>query len=89
MTADATAWSQVLFDGLPLTAAERAGTVHLDGDRDTVGRLVRLYAGGNRGTGRIPGLSWRGAEPWVMPVLACARGARERLRGRCPDVSRT
>ncbi len=43
VTTDSTAWSEVLFGGLPLTDAERAGTVRVDGDRDTVTRVVRHY----------------------------------------------
>ncbi|MFI7553865.1 winged helix-turn-helix transcriptional regulator [Micromonospora sediminimaris] len=43
VTADSTAWSGVLFDGLPLTDAERAGTVRIEGDRDTVTDVVRRY----------------------------------------------
>jgi DNA-binding HxlR family transcriptional regulator len=43
--ADSTAWSEVLFGGLPLTDAEHAGTVHVEGDRDTVNRVIRLYLG--------------------------------------------
>ncbi|GIE95579.1 winged helix-turn-helix transcriptional regulator [Paractinoplanes rishiriensis] len=40
VTADATAWGGVVFGGLPLTDA----AVRVDGDRDAVLRLVRLYA---------------------------------------------
>ncbi|SFC49751.1 winged helix-turn-helix transcriptional regulator [Micromonospora sediminimaris] len=49
VTADSTAWSEVLFDGLPLTGAERAGTVRVEGDRDTVTDVVRLYLAAPRG----------------------------------------
>ncbi len=44
VTAESTVWSRVLFDDLPLTRAERDGTVRVDGDRDAVERVVRLYA---------------------------------------------
>jgi DNA-binding HxlR family transcriptional regulator len=42
--AESTVWSRVLFDDLPLTRAERDGTVRVEGDRDAVVRVVRLYA---------------------------------------------
>jgi DNA-binding HxlR family transcriptional regulator len=44
VTAESTVWSSVLFDDLPLTRAERDGTVRVEGDRDAVVRVVRLYA---------------------------------------------
>jgi hypothetical protein len=44
VTAESTVWSRVLFDDLPLTRAEREGTVRVEGDRDAVVRVVRLYA---------------------------------------------
>ena len=44
VTAETTAWSGVLFGGLPLARAERDGTLRVDGDRDAVVRIVRLYA---------------------------------------------
>jgi DNA-binding HxlR family transcriptional regulator len=43
VTAESTAWSDVLFGGLPLADAERAETVRVDGDRDVVTRVVRRY----------------------------------------------
>jgi DNA-binding HxlR family transcriptional regulator len=43
VTADATVWSGVLFGGLSLAHAERDGTVRVEGDRDAVLRIVRLY----------------------------------------------
>ena len=46
VTADSTAWSEVLFGGSALASAERAGTVRVDGDRMTVESLVAAYAGG-------------------------------------------
>ncbi|MBX7268284.1 transcriptional regulator [Micromonospora sp. Llam7] len=46
VTAESTVWSEVLFGGLPLADAERAGTVRVEGDRDTVTRFVRLYPPG-------------------------------------------
>jgi DNA-binding HxlR family transcriptional regulator len=44
VTAESTVWSSVLFDDLPLSRAERDGTVRVEGDRDAVVRVVRLYA---------------------------------------------
>jgi DNA-binding HxlR family transcriptional regulator len=44
VTAESTVWSEVLFGGLPLRRAERAGTVRVQDDRDAVARLVGLYA---------------------------------------------
>jgi DNA-binding HxlR family transcriptional regulator len=44
VTAESTVWSRVLFGGLPLARAERDGTVRVEGDRDAVLRVVRLYA---------------------------------------------
>jgi DNA-binding HxlR family transcriptional regulator len=44
VTAESTVWSRVLFDGLPLADAERDETVRVDGDRDAVLQVVRLYA---------------------------------------------
>jgi DNA-binding HxlR family transcriptional regulator len=43
-TAESTIWSQLLFGGLRLAAAERGGGVRIDGDRSTVARLVGLFA---------------------------------------------
>lgn len=43
VTADATAWSGVLFGGLPLSEAERSGAVVVEGRRKPVKRLVALY----------------------------------------------
>lgn len=43
VTAEATAWSRVLFAGLPLSRAEQDGTVRIDGDRDAVARIVARY----------------------------------------------
>jgi DNA-binding HxlR family transcriptional regulator len=44
VTAESTVWSRVLFGGLPLAGAERDGTVRVEGDREAVLRVVRLYA---------------------------------------------
>lgn len=44
VTADSTAWSEVLFGGLPLAHAERGGAVRVEGDRDTAERLMSLFA---------------------------------------------
>ncbi|GAA0797719.1 winged helix-turn-helix transcriptional regulator [Spirilliplanes yamanashiensis] len=44
VTAEATAWSAVLFDGLPLADAERDGAVRVEGDRAAVARVVRLFS---------------------------------------------
>lgn len=44
VTAESTAWSKVLFGGLPIARAERAGTVRVEGNRDAVVRLTGLYA---------------------------------------------
>jgi DNA-binding HxlR family transcriptional regulator len=44
VTAEATAWSSVLFGDLPLADAERDGTVRVAGDRDAVRHVIRLYA---------------------------------------------
>jgi DNA-binding HxlR family transcriptional regulator len=43
-TADSTVWSQLLFGGLRLAAAERGGGVRIDGDRGAVANLVALFA---------------------------------------------
>lgn len=45
VTADSTVWGGLLFGGLPLPEAERAGTVRVEGDHDTITRVVRLYVG--------------------------------------------
>jgi len=37
-------WSELLFGDLPLAQAEREGTVHVEGDREAVAQIVRLYA---------------------------------------------
>ncbi|GIJ80338.1 DNA-binding transcriptional regulator, HxlR family [Micromonospora phaseoli] len=47
VTAESTVWSEVLFDGLLLAEAEGAGTVRVEGDRDTVARIIRLYPAGS------------------------------------------
>jgi hypothetical protein len=39
VTADSTGWSRVVFGGLPLAD----GDVRIDGNRDAVARIVRLY----------------------------------------------
>lgn len=44
VTADSTAWFEVLFGGSALASAERAGTVRIDGDRAAVESLVAAYA---------------------------------------------
>ncbi|GAA3776444.1 winged helix-turn-helix transcriptional regulator [Plantactinospora mayteni] len=44
VTAESTVWGRVLFDDLPLSHAERDGTVRVEGDRSAVLRVVRLYA---------------------------------------------
>ncbi len=49
VTADSTVWSDILFEGLPLADAERAGDVHVTGDRHAVVRVVGLYRGADRG----------------------------------------
>jgi DNA-binding HxlR family transcriptional regulator len=43
VTAESTAWTGVLFDGVPLARGERDGTVRVEGDRDAVARVVGLY----------------------------------------------
>ena len=47
VTAESTVWSGVLFDDLPLARAERDGTVRVEGDRQAVVRVVRLYFPGD------------------------------------------
>ena len=44
VTAESTVWSRVLFGDLPLARAERDGTLRVEGDREAVVRVVRLYA---------------------------------------------
>ena len=44
VTAESTVWGRILFDDLPLARAERDGTVHLEGERQPVVRIIGLYA---------------------------------------------
>ncbi|WP_158566270.1 winged helix-turn-helix transcriptional regulator [Micromonospora craterilacus] len=44
VTTESTVWSEVLFGGLSLADAERDGAVRVEGDRDAIERVVRLYA---------------------------------------------
>lgn len=44
VTADATEWSKVLFGGLALADAERAGLLRIEGDRDAVARVAALFS---------------------------------------------
>ncbi|MFY1689149.1 winged helix-turn-helix transcriptional regulator [Plantactinospora sp. WMMB782] len=44
VTAESTVWSRLLFDDLPLAPAERDGTVRVEGDREAVVRVLRLYS---------------------------------------------
>jgi hypothetical protein len=57
VTAESMAWSAVLFEGVPLTGAERDGSVRVAGDRDAILLIVRLYAApvGTISTLRSPG----------------------------------
>ncbi|MGC5030769.1 hypothetical protein [Micromonospora sp. DT229] len=59
VTAESTVWSEILFGGLPLADAERAGDVHITGDRDAVGRVVGLYLTGQRPTNGYGNLASR------------------------------
>ncbi|GIG92208.1 winged helix-turn-helix transcriptional regulator [Plantactinospora endophytica] len=43
VTAESTVWSSLLFEDVPLAQAERDGTVRVEGDRETVVRILRLY----------------------------------------------
>ncbi|MET8118479.1 helix-turn-helix domain-containing protein [Micromonospora sp. NPDC005189] len=43
VTAESTVWSSLLFDNLPLASAERDGTVRVEGDREAVVQILRLY----------------------------------------------
>lgn len=44
VTGDSTAWTGVVFGGLPLAEAERAGALSISGDRAAVKRMVALFA---------------------------------------------
>lgn len=44
ITVDATTWSEVLFSGLALAGAERAGLLHIQGDRDAVAQVAALFS---------------------------------------------
>ena len=55
VTSESTAWSEVLFGGRPLADAERDGTVQVDGDRNTIERVVRLYVEASELDERQPG----------------------------------